>query len=206
MTTCLMSQQYLRYLMLTFATKKLSTGINSISSFLTHLKRIQNPYSVFRDFGVDKTFTTRLSGCRVQVWVQVRAHACHLAFSPCRSSGNHSQRLFTPEGYFNRRFWLQNQSQSSWGSAPAQLGQVGLASTNKGRFRGRGSCCWQSTFFQVSCEMKFSMELARSCCWPKLLSLLWSTFRSFIGLSGLDVQLEQSENDNPLCKKLIQDC
>ena len=32
----------------------------------------------------------------------------------------------------NRRIWLQNQWPSSWGSALAQLGRVGLASTNTG--------------------------------------------------------------------------
>ena len=33
-----------------------------------------------------------------------------------------------------------------------------------------------------SCEIKFSMELAGSYCWPKLCSLLRSIFRSYIGL------------------------
>ena len=41
----------------------------------------------------------------------------------------------------NWRFWLQNQWPSSWGSAPAQLGLVGLASTNTGHFLVCCSCC-----------------------------------------------------------------
>ena len=42
----------------------------------------------------------------------------------------------------NRRFWLQNQWPSSWGSAPAMLGQVWRASTNTGCFLVGCSCCW----------------------------------------------------------------
>ena len=37
----------------------------------------------------DNTFTTRWSGCRIQVWVKVLAHASHLA-----KTGIHSQQLF----------------------------------------------------------------------------------------------------------------
>ena len=51
---------------------------SSISAFSTDLKE-------FKHFGADKTFTTRCSGSRVQVWVQV---------SPCLLSGNHSRRLY----------------------------------------------------------------------------------------------------------------
>ena len=42
----------------------------------------------------------------------------------------------------NRRFWLQNQWQCSWGRALAQLERVGLARSNTGRFRVGGSRCW----------------------------------------------------------------
>ena len=41
----------------------------------------------------------------------------------------------------NQRIWLQNQWPSSWGRALAQLGRVGRASTNTGRFRVGGSRC-----------------------------------------------------------------
>ena len=37
------------------------------------------------------------------------------------------------------RIWLQNQCPSSWGSAQAQVGRVGLASRNTGRFWVGGS-------------------------------------------------------------------
>ena len=39
-----------------------------------------------------------------------------------------------------------------------------------------------TSHFYFECEMKFSMELARSCCPPKLCSSLHSIFRSFIGV------------------------
>ena len=42
----------------------------------------------------------------------------------------------------NWRIWLQYQWPSSWGSAPAQLGLVGRASTNTGSFRVGSSRCW----------------------------------------------------------------
>ena len=106
---------------------------SSISAFEMDLKRILIPHNLFRDFGAGKTSTFRWSGCRVQVWVQVRAPAGHLTI--------------TPEGYSRRqlvlriKFWLQNQWPSSWGRAPAQLGRVGRASTNTGRFRVGGSRC-----------------------------------------------------------------
>ena len=70
------------------------------------LKRIETPHSLCCDFWGYKTFTTRWSGGTVQVWVQVRAPACHLAISP----------KAVPEG--NQRFRRQNQLSSSWGSSP----------------------------------------------------------------------------------------
>ena len=42
----------------------------------------------------------------------------------------------------NPRFWLQNQMPSSWGSALAQVGRVGQASTNTGRFQVGCSRYW----------------------------------------------------------------
>ena len=96
-------------------------GLNFASA--TDLKRIETPHSLCYDFGGYKTFTTCWSGCRVQVWVQVWAPAGHLAISP----------KAVPEG--NRRFRGQNQQPSSWGSSPALLVRVGLASTNKGQWQ-----------------------------------------------------------------------
>ena len=86
------------------------------------LKRFQTPHSLFTDLEADKTSTTRWSGSRVQVWVQLQAPACHLAI--------------TPEGVDCRNQW-----QSSWGRDLAQLGRVGRASTNTGRFWVDGSRC-----------------------------------------------------------------
>ena len=61
--------------------------LSSNSTFLTDLKRIQTPHTLFWDFGADKTFTTSWSGCRVQVWVHCQVWAL-------KSSGKHSRRLF----------------------------------------------------------------------------------------------------------------
>ena len=63
----------------------------------TDLKRSETPHSLCCDFGGYKTFTIRWSGGTVQVWVQVQAHASHLAIS----------QKAVPEG--NRRFRGQNQ-------------------------------------------------------------------------------------------------
>ena len=55
-------------------------------------------------------FQSRENNYNSWVWrqnTQVLAPAGHLTINP--------------EGYSNRRFWLQNQWQSSWGSAPAQF-------------------------------------------------------------------------------------
>ena len=81
--------------------KVTSLGSNLVS--VTYLKRIQTPHSLLCcDFGGFNTFTTRWSGGRVQVWVQVWAPACHLAISP----------KAIPEG--NRRFRRQNQRPECW--------------------------------------------------------------------------------------------
>ena len=91
------------------------------------LKRIQTPHSWIGDFGADKTSKTRLSGGRVQVWVQ--APACHLATLPKAIPAD------------NRTFLLQNQWPSSLGHAPAQLERVWRASASTGCFRVGCSRC-----------------------------------------------------------------
>ena len=64
----------------------------------------------------------------------------------------------------NRRIWLQNQWPSSWGRAPAQLGRVGRASTNTGRFRVSCSRCGprqarlRKTYYH-SCDTDLVREL-----------------------------------------------
>ena len=45
-------------------------------------KKNSNCTQFILGLGADKTFTTRWSGGRVQVWVQVQAPACHLAITP----------------------------------------------------------------------------------------------------------------------------
>ena len=57
------------------------TSLGSNLASVTDFKRIETPHSLCCDFGGYKTFTTRWSGGRVQVWVQVRAPAGHLAIS-----------------------------------------------------------------------------------------------------------------------------
>ena len=94
-------------------------------------QRIETPHSLCCDFRGYKSCTTRWSGGRVQVWVQVWALACHLAISA----------KDVLEG--NRRLRGQNQRPSSWGRSPALLALVGRASTNTGRFRVSGSRCRQ---------------------------------------------------------------
>ena len=63
------------------------TLLGSNLASLQYLKRNQTPHSLCFDFGGDKTFTTRWSGCRVQVWVQVWAPAGRLAISQILSDG-----------------------------------------------------------------------------------------------------------------------
>ena len=78
----------------------------------TLLRLAQIGISLCCGFRGDKTFTTRWSGGRVQVWVQIWAPVGHLAISPNA----------VPEG--NRRFRGQNQLSSSWGHSPALLERV----------------------------------------------------------------------------------
>ena len=65
-------------------------GLISTHSFFSVLKRIQTPHSWFWDFRAE---TTRWSGCRVQVWVQVWPPACHLAITPKGYSRRQSKVL-----------------------------------------------------------------------------------------------------------------
>ena len=114
-----------------FITAEQSGGWGLISTNSCPLKGIQTPHSLFWDFRADKTFTTRWSGGRVQVWVQVWAPGCLLAISP----------KAVPEG--DRRFRGQNQLLSSWGRSPALLAWVWQARSNTGCFLVCCSRCWQ---------------------------------------------------------------
>ena len=71
---------------------------------------IETAHSLLRDFRADKTFKTRWSGCRVQVWVQVRG------FEPLPVIWQSFLRLFQNPVY-KRRFWLQSQQLSSFVAA-----------------------------------------------------------------------------------------
>ena len=122
---------------------------------VTDLKGIETPYSLCCDFGGYKTFTTRWSGGTVQVWVQVRAPAGHLAIS-----SKPNRRLFQKvieglEGIVSG----QNQQPSSLGRSPALLARVGRASTNTGRFRVGGSRCrQQQARLRKTCYHSFNTE------------------------------------------------
>ena len=104
-----------------------------------------------------KTVTTRLSGGRVQVWVQVWAPASHLAISP----------KAVLEG--NRRLGGQNRRPSSWGHSPALLSRVRRASTNTGRFQVGCSRCgprqarMRKTCY-YSCDTESVQESTRFQC------------------------------------------
>ena len=89
---------------------------------VTDLKEIQAPRSLCCDFGGNKTFTTRWSDGRVQVWVQVWAPACHLEIT-------------------KRRFWLQSQWLSSWCQLQHSLGGPGRQGSD-GRARTQGVSGW----------------------------------------------------------------
>ena len=97
-------------------------------------KRIQTPHSLFRDFGAFKTFTTRWSGGRVQVWAQVRAPASHLAITE-----GHSRR--------NRRFWLQNQWPGSWGRAQKVQARKQGVSMSAAVDAGRDRLAWEKNCY-----------------------------------------------------------
>ena len=104
----------------------------------------------------------------------------------------------SPEGYSrdNRRFWQQNQWPRAWGSAPAQLSRTNTGRFRVGGSRCGPRPAWLSrssattlailTQFEYKkvlmrcryraptshffcCEMKFSMEMARSCRRPNRL-------------------------------------
>ena len=107
---------------------RMRVGINSQFRFRRSQQTLKE-FKLYTDyFGADNPLVRRQSS------------SLSPSSSPCLSSGNHSLKLFqeTIEG-------LQNQWPSSWGSAQAQLGRVGRASTNTGRFRVCGSRCRQRT-------------------------------------------------------------
>ena len=103
-------------------------GLNLAS--VTELKRIQTPHSLCCDFWGDKTFTTRWSGYRVQVWFQVWAPACHLLFQKAIKGLNS-----TLEGKINGQT-LGAASGTAW------EGLIGKHKHKAKRFQVGGSRCW----------------------------------------------------------------
>ena len=103
------------------------TLIGSNLASVTDLKKIQTPYSLYYNF---RAFTTRWSGGRVQVWVQVWAPAGHQAIT---------SKVVPAD---NQRYRGKYQRPSSLGSSVALLGLIGRASTNTRCFQVLGSRCW----------------------------------------------------------------
>ena len=79
-----------------------------------------------RDFWTDKSFTTRQSGCRVQVWVQVLAPACHLAITPEGYSTRQSKVVTAKsiaelEGHSSGTAWAGRTGEHKHREFPSQL-------------------------------------------------------------------------------------
>ena len=130
----------------------------------------------------------------------------------------------------NRRWYLQNQWQRSWGSAVTQVGLLDRQAQIQGVSKSAavaadchlltwGKCAttgaiywlslrvkivlmlckfwavtshWRQIFFYSA--MKFSMELARTCYWPKLFSLLPWSF--------IDLWVKEGHRNKSTCSKL----
>ena len=132
-------------------------GIDSLLSshqvFLWDLKRISTPHKLFRDFGADVTITTRWSGGRVQVQVQV---------SPCLSSGNHPRRLFqkTKANGQKTKAYIDHKASS--------LLSLAL------RAALRHSLGWSDRRAQTQC-----IQVGGSCCWPQQARLKETCYHSY---------------------------
>ena len=202
--------------------------LSSISAFLTELKRIQTPHSLFWEFGADKTLTTLWSGDRVQVWVKVWAPAGHLAITPEGYSRRQSKVLTAKSmakllGQRSGTAWAGRTGEIKHRAFPSQRQSLRAAtcsleenllpllrywlssSVNKVLMLCRYRAA--TSHFFSSCKMKFSMEihgiqwLARSCCQAKPRPSLRSIFRSFIGVCLIyDIGTKQHVPNWILCK------
>ena len=103
--------------------------ISSISAFLLDLKRIQTPHSLFG--ASEQKKPSQPVGQAAELKFESKFEPLLVIWQSLPKT--------VPED--NRRFRGQNQRPSSWGSALAQFGRVGRASTNVGRFRVGGSLC-----------------------------------------------------------------
>ena len=116
----------------------IDSQLSSISAVSTDLKKIRIPHNFFWDYRADKTFT-----------MLVRQQSSSLSPSSILQVFWQSLQKATPEN--NWRIWLQNQWQSSFGCAQAQLGQIWLSSTNTGSFRVSCSCWGQLQRTAIRC-------------------------------------------------------
>ena len=166
--------------------------LSSISAFSTDLKSIQTPHSLFRDFGADKTFTTRCSGARVQVLVQVRAPAFHLKITP-EGYSRRQTKVLTTKSMIKR---MGQCSGTAWAGRTGKAESAAVAVGSDRRPWGKPSTTlvilstrvkkvlkglWAVTshWLQIfsSCELTSLMDFARTCHKTKQRSSLRSIFR-----------------------------
>ena len=171
--------------------------------------------------GADKTFTTRWSGSRVQVWVQVRAPACHLAITPESYSSRQSKVLLQIKGRALGAALLHSLGGSDGRpqtqAFPSRRQSLRAATSSlvekvlpllRHWLSSRVTkilmiCIYRAatSHFLFSCEMKISMEVARSCCRPKPRPSLRSIIRSVIGFwVKYDIQTNEHVPNRILCK------
>ena len=127
----------------------IDSQLSSISALSTDLKRTQTTNNYFWGFGANKTLQT--IGQAAEFKFEYKFVNLQVIW----------QSVLKAIPKDNRWFWLQNQWQSSWGSAPAQLELVGLASTNTGCFPIGSSRCWQ----QQACLALYFLPTSK-CTFP----------------------------------------
>ena len=180
----------------------IDSQLSSIFEVLRY-KKNQTPHSWFWDFRADKFFTTCWSGGRVQVWVQVWAPAGHLVIT---AEGHYRRQSKVLTAKSNAKL-SEQRSSTAWADQTSEHKHRALP--NRQQSLQAATCSleenvlpilqyWLSlrvnkvlmtckfwaamSHFYLSWEMKFSMELAESCCRPKQRPSLRSIFLSFVGL------------------------
>ena len=141
----------------------------SISASSTEHKKIQTSHNLFRD--LEQIKHSQLVGQAAEIKFESK-------FKPLLVI---LQSLLKAVPEDNRRFWLKNQWQSSWGRAPAELWLAGRVRTNTGRFRVSSSRCgqWQSCLRKKSCgtnllpRVKNIGMLGRLCAVTLLTTTYW---------------------------------
>ena len=150
---------------------KIHSPLSSISAFSTELKRMQTPgvhtvcSGILEHIKVHyQTFTTRCSGCRVQVWVQVLVNPVSADYLAITSEGYHDSRR---QSMVLTAKWMAELLGPSSGTAWA------CPTGEHWRFQIGCSCCWQWQ----------ACRLSDSCEWPTLTILTW--FESQRGFNAL---------------------